>query len=178
MAGEIFGAVMEQVEPAMKGKQASTVGKIVIGTVQGDIHDIGKNIVRTMLKCSGFEVHDLGVDVPPERIVEKLKETGARLLGLSALLTTSFDSMKATVEAVKQAGLRDRVKVMVGGHYGHVGKVERVETRSAKVYVSGIETAKRDGSKAVPPIHPSNLLITELVLGDKKREAMLARTKK
>lgn len=115
MAGEIFGAVMEKVEPALKGRQAATIGKIVIGTVQGDIHDIGKNIVRTMLKCSGFEVYDLGVDVPPEKFVEKIKEVGAPLVGLSALMTTSFNPMKETVDAIAKAGLRDKVKVLVGG---------------------------------------------------------------
>jgi len=115
MAGEIFGAVMEQVEPALKGMRASTIGKIVIGTVRGDIHDIGKNIVGTMLKCSGFEVHDLGVDVAPAKFVEKIQEVGSPLLALSALMTTSFNSMKDTVEAISQAGLRDKVKIMVGG---------------------------------------------------------------
>lgn len=115
MAGEIFGAVMEKVEPALKGKQAATHGKVVIGTVQGDIHDIGKNIVRTMLRCSGFEVFDLGVDVPPEKFVDKVKEVGATIVALSALMTTSFNHMKATVEAIAEAGLRDKVKVLVGG---------------------------------------------------------------
>ncbi len=115
MAGEIFGAVMEKVEPALKGRQAATIGKVVIGTVQGDIHDIGKNIVRTMLRCSGFEVYDLGVDVPPEKFVEKIKEVGATVVALSALMTTSFNPMKATVEAIAKAGLRDKVKVLVGG---------------------------------------------------------------
>lgn len=115
MAGEIFGAVMEQVEPALKGSRASTIGKIVIGTVQGDIHDIGKNIVRTMLKCSGFEVYDLGVDVAPAKFVEKIQEVGSPLLALSALMTTSFNSMKDTVEAISQAGLRGKVKILVGG---------------------------------------------------------------
>jgi len=115
MAGEIFGAVMEIVEPALKGRQAATIGKIVVGTVQGDIHDIGKNIVRTMLRCSGFEVYDLGVDVPPEKFVEKIKEVGAPLVGLSALMTTSFNPMKETVEAIASAGLRDKVKILIGG---------------------------------------------------------------
>lgn len=115
MAGEIFGAVIEKVEPALKGHQASTLGKIVLGTVQGDIHDVGKNIVRTMLRCSGFEVHDLGVDVPPERFVEKIKEVDSPLVGLSALMTTSFNPMKETVQAIARAGLRERVKILVGG---------------------------------------------------------------
>lgn len=115
MAGEIFAGVMEMVEPALKGNRASTVGKMVLGTVQGDIHDVGKNIVRTMLRCTGFEVYDLGVDVPPERFVEKIREVGAPLVGLSALMTTSFNPMKETVEAIARAGLRERVKVLVGG---------------------------------------------------------------
>ncbi|MDP2661645.1 MAG: corrinoid protein [Dehalococcoidia bacterium] len=115
MAGEIFGDIMKKVEPALKGRKAETVGKIVIGTVQGDIHDIGKNIVSTMLGCSGFEVFDLGVDVPPEKFVEKIKEVGAPLVGLSGLMTTSFNPMKETVEAIVRAGLRDKVKVLVGG---------------------------------------------------------------
>lgn len=115
MAGEIFGQVMDRVEPALKGRQAVTLGKVIIGTVQSDIHDIGKNIVRTMLKCSGFEVYDLGVDVPPEKFVETIKQSGAHVVALSALMTTSFNPMKETVEAISRAGLRDRVKVLVGG---------------------------------------------------------------
>jgi methylmalonyl-CoA mutase cobalamin-binding domain/chain len=115
MAGEIFNNVMEVLEPVLKENRAATLGKIVLGTVQGDIHDIGKNIVRTMLRCNGFEVYDLGVDVPPEQFVEKVREVDAPLVGLSALMTTSFNPMKETVQALAQAGLRDRVKVMIGG---------------------------------------------------------------
>ncbi len=115
MAAEIFGKVMKEVEPRLTGDRGGAAGDVVFATVKGDVHDIGKNIVVAMLRGADFRVHDLGVDVPPERIVEKLKETHAGVLGLSALLTTSFDSMKATVEAMRQAGLRDRVKVMVGG---------------------------------------------------------------
>jgi methanogenic corrinoid protein MtbC1 len=115
MSAEIFGKAMKAIEPRLIGESGGKAGGVVIATVKGDVHDIGKNIVVAMLRGADFRVHDLGVDVPPERIVEKLKETGAGVLSLSALLTTSFDSMKATVEAVKQAGLRDRVKIMVGG---------------------------------------------------------------
>ncbi|MEM2546994.1 MAG: cobalamin-dependent protein, partial [Candidatus Bathyarchaeia archaeon] len=89
--------------------------KVVIGSVAGDIHDIGKNIVVFMLEANGFEVYDLGVDVPPEKFVEKIKETGATIVGLSGFLTLAFDSMKQTVEAIKKAGLRDKVKIMIGG---------------------------------------------------------------
>jgi methanogenic corrinoid protein MtbC1 len=95
--------------------ESKKLGKIVFGTVAGDIHDIGKDIVVFMLDVSGFEVHDLGVDVPVQKFVDKIKETGAPIVGLSGFLTLAFDSMKETVEAMKAAGLRNRVKVMIGG---------------------------------------------------------------
>jgi 5-methyltetrahydrofolate--homocysteine methyltransferase len=90
------------------------IGKIVLGTVQGDIHDIAKDIVSFMLDLNGFEVTDLGVDVPPEKFVETVKKTGAKIVGLSGFLTLAFDPMKDTVAALKAAGLED-VKVMIGG---------------------------------------------------------------
>jgi methylmalonyl-CoA mutase cobalamin-binding domain/chain len=139
MAAEIFGQTMKKIEPRLTGESGGEAGEVVFATVKGDIHDIGKNIVVAMLRGRGFRVHDLGVDVPPERIVEKLQETGAGILGLSALLTTSFDSMKTTVEAVRQAGLRDRVKIMVGG--GPVD--ERV-----RAFV-GADVCGRDAQQAV-----------------------------
>lgn len=115
MAAEIFSKVMKEIEPRLTGEAGGQVGDVVFATVKGDVHDIGKNVVVAMLRGADFRVHDLGVDVPPERIIETLKQTNARLLGLSALLTTSFDSMKTTVEAVRRAGLRDQVKIMIGG---------------------------------------------------------------
>ncbi len=115
MASEIFSGVMKVIGPLLEGEAASSAGEVVFATVKGDVHDIGKNIVVSMLRGNGFHVHDLGVDVPPERIVEKLQETGAELLGLSALLTTSFDAMKETVFSLQEAGLRGKVKVMIGG---------------------------------------------------------------
>ncbi|MBI2955542.1 MAG: corrinoid protein [Chloroflexi bacterium] len=116
MAGEIFKEAMELVEPHLKhGAAAGGVGKVIIGTAKGDIHDIGKNIVVTMLKGAGFEVFDLGVNVPPERFVEAVQETGAEIVGISALLTIAFDPMKETIAALEKAGLRDKVKVAVGG---------------------------------------------------------------
>src|SRR3990172_4549690 len=115
MASEIFRAAMEKIEPHLAAGTGGEAGEIVFATVKGDVHDIGKNIIVAMLRGAGFRVHDLGVDVPVERIIEKLRETGASVLGLSALITTSFDSMKTTIEAVAQAGLRDRVKIMIGG---------------------------------------------------------------
>ena len=90
-------------------------GRVVIGTVKGDLHDIGKNIVSSMLEGGGFEVTDLGTDVSPEKFVEAIRERKAEIVGMSALLTTTMLSMRATIEALKAAGLRNQVKVMVGG---------------------------------------------------------------
>ena len=115
-SGEIFKQVSELVKPKLKeGVASKTLGKVIIGTVAGDIHDIGKDIVVFMLDVSGFEVLDLGVDVPSETFVEKIKETGAPIVGLSGFLTLAFESMKETVDAIKEAGLRDKVKIMIGG---------------------------------------------------------------
>ena len=115
-SGEILKSVTELVKPKLtKETETKKLGKVVLGTVAGDIHDIGKDIVVFMLDVNGFEVHDLGVDVPPQKFVEKIKETGAPIVGLCGFLTLAFDSMKQTVEAIKAAGLRDKVKVMIGG---------------------------------------------------------------
>lgn len=115
-AGEILKEISEIIKPKMKKEaEIEKLGKVIIGTVAGDVHDIGKNIVTFMLDVSGFEVYDLGVDVPPEKFVEKIKETGARVVGMSGLLTLAYDSMKKTVEAIEAAGLRDQVKIMIGG---------------------------------------------------------------
>ena len=115
-SGEILKAITELVKPKMtKEAEVKRLAKVVIGTVSGDIHDIGKDIVVFMLDVNGFEVYDLGVDVPAEKFVDKLKETGAPVVGLSGFLTLAYDSMKQTVEAIKKAGLRDKVKVMIGG---------------------------------------------------------------
>ncbi|MBC7252080.1 MAG: corrinoid protein [Anaerolineae bacterium] len=115
LAAEIFKQVAAILEPVMGGAAADTRGKVVLGTVKGDIHDIGKNLVVSMLRASGFEVHDLGVDVPPAKFVEAVKETGAKVVGLSGLLTVAFDAMKETVAAFDEAGLRPGVKIMIGG---------------------------------------------------------------
>jgi methanogenic corrinoid protein MtbC1 len=115
-SGEILKAITELVKPKMTGvAQPQRLGKLVLGTVAGDIHDIGKDIVGFMLDINGFEVHDLGVDVPAQKFVDKIRETDAGVVGLSGFLTLAFDSMKETIEAVKAAGLRDKVKIMVGG---------------------------------------------------------------
>jgi methanogenic corrinoid protein MtbC1 len=115
-SGEILKAVTELVKPKLtKAAESKKLGKIVFGTVAGDIHDIGKDIVVFMLDVNGFEVYDLGVDVPVQKFVDKIKETGAPVVGLSGFLALAFDSMKETIEAMQKAGLRDKVKVMIGG---------------------------------------------------------------
>ncbi|OGN88237.1 MAG: hypothetical protein A2158_03805 [Chloroflexi bacterium RBG_13_46_14] len=115
-SGEIFKIISEIVKPVMTAESGGEkLGKVIVGTVAGDIHDIGKDIVVFMLDISGFEVYDLGVDVPVQAFVDKIKETGAAIVALSGFLTLAFDSMKNTVDAIKAAGLRSKVKIMVGG---------------------------------------------------------------
>ena len=115
LAGEMLSQVTEIVKPKLEEElPEEKIGKVVIGTVEGDIHDIAKDIVAFMLDVNGFEVHDLGVDVPPAKFVEAAKESGAKIVGLSGFLTLAFDPMKDTVQAFKDAGMDD-VKVMIGG---------------------------------------------------------------
>lgn len=115
-SGEILREITEIVKPKLtEAAQVKHLGKFVIGTVAGDVHDIGKNIVAFMLDVNGFEVYDLGVDITAQKFVEKIKETGAEIVGLSGFLTLAFNSMKETVDAVRAAGLRDKVKIMIGG---------------------------------------------------------------
>jgi methanogenic corrinoid protein MtbC1 len=115
MSAEIFKEAMELIEPRLGASTDESRGRLVIGTVKGDIHDIGKNIVATLLRCEGFEVLDLGVDVPAAVFVEETRSSGAKILALSGLLTPAFDAMKETVAALTNAGLRDDVKVIIGG---------------------------------------------------------------
>ncbi|MFC1883262.1 B12-binding domain-containing protein [Thermodesulfobacteriota bacterium] len=115
-SGEILKGIVKMLEPHLKkGEESERLGKVIIGTVAGDIHDIGKDLVVFMLDVNGFEVFDLGIDVPVEKFVEKIKETGSTVVGLSGFLTLAFNAMKETVEAIKAAGLRDEVKIMIGG---------------------------------------------------------------
>jgi 5-methyltetrahydrofolate--homocysteine methyltransferase len=115
-SGEIAKEIADLVRPKLvKAQDIKRLGKVVIGTVSGDIHDIGKNIVSFMLDIAGFEVYDIGIDQPPQSFIDKINETGAGIVGLSGLLTLAFDSMKVTVEAMKDAGVRDKVKIMIGG---------------------------------------------------------------
>ncbi len=106
---------LELLRPALAAAKVQAVGKIVIGTVQGDLHDIGKNLVAMMMEGAGFEVIDLGVDVTPEKFVEAINAHQPQLVGCSALLTTTMPKMKATINAIERAGIRSRVKVLVGG---------------------------------------------------------------
>ncbi|MBM3493840.1 MAG: cobalamin-binding protein [Armatimonadetes bacterium] len=106
---------LELIRPKLAESGAKPAGKVVIGTVRGDLHDIGKNLVAAMLEGGGFEVIDLGVDVSPEKFVESATEKGAQIIAMSALLTTTMPGMKTTVEAVEGAGLKGSVKVMIGG---------------------------------------------------------------
>ena len=116
MAGEMLRQISDIVKPLVKGGiETKRLGKVIIGTVEGDIHDIGKDIVVFMLDVNGFEVIDLGIDVPVNKFVDAIKESKAPVVGLSGFLTLAFDSMKTTVDAISKAGLRDKVKIMIGG---------------------------------------------------------------
>lgn len=115
-AGELLSAAIDILKPVLGGESTVTVGKIVLGTVEGDLHDIGKNIFKNMAEAAGFEVIDLGIDVPAGTFVEKVKEIKPEIVGMSGVLTLALDSMKKTVDALKEAGLRDGVKVIIGGN--------------------------------------------------------------
>lgn len=138
VSGEIFKESVKLIEPHLQaGAKTDQRARIVLATVQGDIHNIGKDIVAVLLKGAGFEVYDLGIDVEPQALVDKLIETGAPILGMSGLLTPSFDSMKQTVEAVKAAGLRGRVRIIVGG--GVVTELVKRHTGADAFTDDGIE---------------------------------------
>jgi methanogenic corrinoid protein MtbC1 len=116
LSGVMLSQIAEMVKPKLtKAEEVERHGKVVIGTVEGDIHDIGKDIVVFMLDVNGFDVLDLGIDVPPQKFVEAIKDFQPQVVGLSGFLNLAFDSMKVTVEAIQKAGLRDKVKIMIGG---------------------------------------------------------------
>ena len=115
LAARAMKSALEPIRPLLAGRSTQTAGRVVIGTVIGDLHDIGKNLVIAMLEGAGFEVVDLGVNVSPEQFIRKIKEENPNIVALSALLTTTMPSMKTTIDAMKQAGVRDQVKVIVGG---------------------------------------------------------------
>lgn len=116
LAGEMMTQITDLIKPELaKLPSVKRLGKVVVGTVEGDIHDIGKNIVTFMLDVNGFEVRDLGVDVAPDKFVDAIKDFKPQVVALSGFLTLAFDAMKETVAAIEAAGLRDKVQIMVGG---------------------------------------------------------------
>jgi len=145
MAGEIMNQIAEILKPKLaESLEIKRPGKVLMGTVKGDIHDIGKNIVSFMLDANGFEVLDLGVDVPPQKFVEAVRDFQPQVVGLSGFLTLAFESMKETIQALEAAGLRDKVKVMIGG--GSVDEHVRAYTGAdayGKDAVAGVSLAKQ-----------------------------------
>jgi 5-methyltetrahydrofolate--homocysteine methyltransferase len=115
IAARAMQAGMALLKPHLVQSNVKSAGRVAIGTVKGDLHDIGKNLVALMLEGAGFEVKDLGVDVPPEKFIEAITTGGVDILAFSALLTTTMPNMKTTVEAIREAGLRDKVKIIIGG---------------------------------------------------------------
>ena len=115
MAAQAMGACVEVLKPMLGDGEGSSAAAVIIGTVKGDLHDIGKNLVAMMMESAGLEVHNLGVDIAPEDFVAEIKKKNAQIVCLSALLTTTMPAMKQTVDAIVESGLRDQVKIMVGG---------------------------------------------------------------
>jgi 5-methyltetrahydrofolate--homocysteine methyltransferase len=115
MSADAMSAGLKLLRPELAKSNVKMIGKVVLGTVKGDLHDIGKNLVGMMCEGAGFEVINLGFDVPPERFIEAIKEHQPQLIGMSALLTTTMRSMGQTIKSLEEAGLRDQVKIMVGG---------------------------------------------------------------
>ncbi len=115
-AGELLTQAIDILKPVLGGEESQKVGKVVIGTVEGDLHDIGKNIFGSMIEAAGFEVYDLGIDVTAAAFVDKVKEVKPQIVGMSGVLTLALDAMKATVDALNEAGVRDGVRVIIGGN--------------------------------------------------------------
>ncbi len=115
MAAQAMGSCVDILKPLLGDDDASSGAKVIIGTVKGDLHDIGKNLVAMMMESAGLEVYNLGVDIAPEDFVAEIEKKNARIVCLSALLTTTMPAMKQTVDAIVESGLRDQVKIMVGG---------------------------------------------------------------
>jgi 5-methyltetrahydrofolate--homocysteine methyltransferase len=115
MAAQAMGESVEVLKPLLAEGESSTAGKVILGTVKGDLHDIGKNLVVMMMESAGFDVIDLGVDVDPEKFVEAIKENKPDIVGISALLTTTMPMMKKSIDSIEESGLRDNLKIIVGG---------------------------------------------------------------
>lgn len=142
MAGEMLKQISEILKPhmtAQAGSSAEKRGRVLIGTVEGDIHDIGKDIVTFLLEVNGFEVRDIGINVPPDKFVEEIKSFKPQVVGMSGLLTLAFDAMRDTVVAIEKAGLRDSVKIMIGGG---------ITTEKVKEY-AGADAYGKDAMAAV-----------------------------
>lgn len=140
MAARAMTAALEILKPLLEGTALATMGKVVIGTVEGDMHDIGKNVVATFLKGNGFEVFDLGNNVPAKKFIDEVRERKADILGLSALLTTTMPNMGRVIKALDEAGLRSSVKVIIGG---------APVTQDYANYI-GADAYAHDGGRAVP----------------------------
>jgi methanogenic corrinoid protein MtbC1 len=145
LSGEMLSQITDILKPELaKLPEVKRHGKVLIGTVKGDIHDIGKNIVTFMLDVNGFDVLDLGVDVSPQKFVEAIQDFGPQVIGLSGFLALAFDTMKETVDAIEAAGLRDGIKIMIGG--GQVSEQVR-EYTGADAYgqdaMAGVSLAKK-----------------------------------
>lgn len=139
LGGEIFKQIMEFTLPKIKGESVKKIGKIVLGTVKEDVHNIGKDIFKVFAEASGFEVIDIGIDTPEEKFVEAVKEHKPDIVGMSCLITAGVTSMKKTVDKLKEAGLRDSIKIIIGG-----GRVDE----SVKEY-AGADAWADDAAKGV-----------------------------
>jgi corrinoid protein of di/trimethylamine methyltransferase len=145
MAGEAMKAAIAVLEPELKkaGTTRQILGRVVLATVEGDIHEIGKSLVGTMLTAAGFEVHDLGVNVPADKIIAKTEEVGADIVGLSALLTTTMVRQKEVIEAMDRKGLRNKTRVMVGGAPVTSDWVQKIEADGySEDAIGAVTTAK------------------------------------
>ncbi len=140
LAGEMLdniGAVAKPLIKQTEGGEQAKLGKVLIGTVHGDLHDIGKNIVSFMLDINGFEVKDIGIDVPVQTFIEEINDFQPDVVGLSGFLTLAFDSMKETIEAFDQAGMREKFKIMIGG--GQIDETVRAYTGADAFGVNAVE---------------------------------------
>jgi 5-methyltetrahydrofolate--homocysteine methyltransferase len=138
LAGEMLEQISAVAKPLIKtSDDAKKLGRVLIGTVHGDLHDIGKNIVTFMLDINGFEVRDIGIDVPVQTFIDEVNDFQPSVVGLSGFLTVAFDSMKETIEGFSQAGMRDRVKIMIGG--GQIDEAVRSYTGADAFGVNAVE---------------------------------------
>lgn len=152
LSARAMKASLELIRPLLVAQGAKPLGRVVIGTVKGDLHDIGKNLVAAMLEGGGFEVIDLGVNVPPEKFVQTVKEKSPHIVALSALLTTTMPSMKTTIDLLKAAGLREQLKVLIGGA---PVTAEYAQQIGADGYSENAVGAVHEARKQLMPAHKS-----------------------